>query len=210
MLFILPRRCRGRKAGGEFRIIALTGTPGTGKTTVCGIISEHSQYRKQFCVIDLNKLVLDGKLYSGRDEARDTYIADMDKLEERVKQIINESPQNRDVIMEGHLSHLLPADAIIVLRAHPVALRKRLGKRKDYSFAKVVENADAEALDVILVESVQRNKNVFEINTTDMNPLAVVKSIISIIESLKQGKAPEEFLPGKIDWIEQASHHVSQ
>lgn len=185
-------------------IIALTGTPGTGKTTVCGIIREHSQYRKQYTVIDLNKLVLSEKLYTGKDEARDTYEADMDKLEERMKQITSQIPAGMDVIMESHLSHLLPADAIIVLRAHPVALRKRLGKRMDYSFSKVKENADAEALDVILVESAQRNKNVFEINTTEKNTLAVAKSVVSIIESLKQGKVPEEYLPGKINWIEHA------
>jgi adenylate kinase len=183
-------------------IIALTGTPGTGKTTVCGIIKEHSQYRKQYNIVDLNKLVLDEKIYTGKDEARDTYIADMDMLEKRVHEIISEVPNSMDVIMEGHLSHLLPADAIIVLRAHPVALRKRLGKRIEYSFKKVKENANAEALDVILVESTERNKNVFEINTTDMNPLAVAKSVVSIIGSLKQGKTPEEFLPGKINWIE--------
>jgi hypothetical protein len=35
-----------------------------------------------------------------------------------------------------------------------------------------------------------------------MNPLAVAKSVVSIIGSLKQGKTPEEFLPGKINWIE--------
>ncbi|MDD5472542.1 MAG: adenylate kinase family protein [Candidatus Methanoperedens sp.] len=185
-------------------IIALTGTPGTGKTTVCGIIREHSQYRKQYHIIDLNRLVLDEKLYTEKDEKRNTYEADMDKLEERVKQVISQLPKGLDVILEGHLSHLLPADAVIVLRAHPVALRKRLGKRKDYSFAKVKENTDAEALDVILVESAERSKNVFEINTTDMNSLAVAKSIVSIIESLKLGKAPREFLPGKINWIEQA------
>ncbi len=189
-------------------IIALTGTPGTGKTTVCEIIREHSQYRK-YHVIDLNKIVLDEKLYSGKDEVRDTYNADMDKLEERTEQIISELALGIDVIMEGHISHLLPADAIIVLRAHPVALRKRLGKKK-YSFAKIDENADAEALDVILVESSERNDRVFEVNTTDMNPLAVVKSVVSIIESLKQGKTPMEFLPGKINWIEQADHHVSR
>ncbi|VVB92447.1 Putative adenylate kinase [uncultured archaeon] len=184
-------------------IVALTGTHGTGKTTVCGILGEHSQYRKQFHIIDLNKIVLGEKLYSGKDETRDTYEADMDKLEERVKQVISEVPQGMDIIMEGHLSHLLPADAIIVLRTHPVALRKRLGKRKNYSFSKVKENANAEALDVILVESAERSKNVFEINTTDINPLAVVKSVIAIIESLKQGKTPEAFLPGKMNWIEQ-------
>lgn len=186
-------------------ITALTGTPGTGKTTVCEIIKEHSQYRKQYCIIDLNKLVLDEVLYSEKDEERDTYVADMDKLEERIKEMLAQVPGGIDAIMEGHLAHLLPVDAIIVLRAHPVALRKRLGK-KNYPFKKIQENADAEALDVVLVESVERNKNVFEINTTDMNSLAVVKAVVFIIESLKQGKIPEEYLPGKIDWI----HHVSR
>ena len=184
-------------------IIALTGTPGTGKTTVCEVIKEHSQYKKQYSIIDVNKLVLDEKLYTGKDEARDTYEADMDKLEERVKQEIENICNGLDVIMEGHLSHHLPADAVIVLRAHPVALRKRLGKRKNYSFQKVKENADAEALDVILVEATERNMNVFEIDTTNMNLLAVVKSVISIIEALRQGKTPVGFMPGKINWIEQ-------
>jgi len=189
-------------------IISLTGTPGTGKTTVCEVIKEHSLYGKNFSIIDVNRLVLDEKLYTVKDEVRDTYEADMDKLEERVKQEIEKKPRDTDIIMEGHLSHLLPADAVIVLRAHPVALRKRLGKRKNYSFQKIKENADAEALDVILVEAAEGNKNVFEINTTNMDLLAVVKSVISIIEATKQGKAPEEFLPGKINWIEQVEMNV--
>ncbi|MFA4957691.1 MAG: adenylate kinase family protein [Candidatus Methanoperedens sp.] len=183
-------------------IIALTGTPGTGKTTVCEVIKDHSQYKKQYNIIDVNKIVLGEKLYTGKDEARDTYEADMDKLKERIELEIRKAPRDMDVILEGHLSHLLPVDAIIVLRAHPLAIRKRLGKRKNYSFEKIRENANAEALDVILVESVELNKNVFEINTTDKNLLAVVKSVISIIEGIKQGKIPEEFFPGKIDWIE--------
>jgi len=183
-------------------IIALTGTPGTGKTTVCEVIKEHSQYKKQYSIIDVNKIVLGEKLYTGKDEARDTYEADMDKLSERIELEIRKVPMGMDVILEGHLSHMLTVDAIIVLRAHPVALRKRLGKRKNYSYEKVRENANAEALDVILVESAELNKNVFEINTTDKNLLSVVKSVISIIEGFKHGKVPEEFLPGKINWIE--------
>jgi adenylate kinase len=183
-------------------IIALTGTPGTGKTTVCGFIAEHSQYRKQYRIIDLNNLIIDERLYTEKDEARNSYNADLEKLKERVEQVISQAPDGMDIIMEGHLSHYLPADAIIVLRTHPVALRKRLGKRKEYSFEKVKENANAEALDVILVESVERSEKVFEINTTDAMPLAVVKSVISIIGSLKTGRTPEDFLPGKINWID--------
>jgi adenylate kinase len=183
-------------------IIALTGTPGTGKTTVCEVLKEHSRYKKQYSIIDVNKIVLGEKLYTGKDEARDTYEADMDKLKERIELEVSRAPQATDVILEGHLSHLLPVDVIIVLRAHPLAIRKRLGKRKNYSFDKVRENANAEALDVILVESVELNKNVFEINTTDKNLLSVVKSVISIIEGQKRGKIPEEFFPGKINWID--------
>jgi adenylate kinase len=183
-------------------IIALTGTPGTGKTTVCEVLRDHSQYKKQYSIIDVNKIVLGEKLYTGKDEARDTYEADMDKLKERIELEIQKAPPGMDVILEGHLSHLLPVDAIIVLRAHPLAIRKRLGKRKNYSFEKIRENANAEALDVILVESVELNKNVYEINTTDKNLLSVVKSVISIIEGVKHGKILEEFFPGKINWIE--------
>src|SRR3972149_5695149 len=184
-------------------IIAFTGTPGTGKTTVCDFISGHSKYRKQYSIINLNKLILEKRIYTGKDEKRDSYDADMERLRELVVQIIVQTRPGMDIMMEGHLSHFLPADAVIVLRAHPVALRKRLGKRKNYSFQKVKENADAEALDVILVEATQGNKNVFEIDTTNMNLLAVVKSVISIIEALRQGKVLEEFRPGKINWIEQ-------
>lgn len=184
-------------------IIALTGTPGTGKTTVCEFIKEHSKYRDKYRIIDLHKLILDEKLYTGRDEDRDTYIADMEHLRERVAELIKQTPVGMDTIIEGHISHYLPADVIIVLRAAPVALRKRLGKRREYSFEKVKENSDAEALDVILVESVETNDRVFEINTTDMNLISVVKTVDDIIESLKKGKIPEEYLPGKINWIDQ-------
>jgi adenylate kinase len=185
-------------------IIALTGTPGTGKTTVCEFISGHSQYRKQHSIIDLKKLILDEMLYTGKDEARNSFDADMEKLKTRVKQIIENKSSGTDIIMEGHLSHFLPADVIIVLRASPVALRKRLGKRREYSFEKIKENSNAEALDVILVESMEMNAKVYEINTTDLTPLFTVKSVISIIESIKSNKTPEEFLPGEIDWINQA------
>ncbi len=182
-------------------IFALTGTPGTGKTSVCDVIREHSHYRNKYSIIDVNSLIFDEKLYTGKDEKRGTYEVDIERLEESIKNEIRRKPQDMDVIMEGHLSHFLPADAIIVLRAHPITIRKRLGKR-NYSYDKIKENADAEALDVILIESFERNKNVFEVNTTDRNILGTVKSVVSIIEAFKAGIRIEEFIPGKINWIE--------
>ena len=184
-------------------IIALTGTPGTGKTTVCELIKEHSLCREKYRIIDLHKLIMEEKLYSGRDDIRDTYNADMERLSARVTELIEQTPIGMDTILEGHISHYLPSDVIIVLRASPIALRKRLGKRREYSYEKIKENSDAEALDVILVESVESNDRVFEIDTTDMNLISAVKSVIEIIESVKKGKVPEKYLPGKISWIDQ-------
>lgn len=170
---------------------------------MCEFIKEHSLYRDKYRIIDLHKLIMDEKLYTGRDEIRDTCIADMERLKVRVLELIKQTPDGMDTVMEGHISHYLPSDVIIVLRAAPVALRKRLGKRREYSFDKVKENSDAEALDVILVESVESSDRVFEINTTDMNLVSVVKSVVEIIESLKKGNLPEEYLPGKINWLDQ-------
>jgi len=180
-------------------IIALSGTPGTGKTTVCGVIRE--RYR-QFHIIDLNRIIIDEKLYTGKDVERDTLEADMDKLKERVKQLIDGAPPEKDIILEGHLSHFLPVDVVIVLRANPVALRKRLGARNNYSNAKVKENANAEALDVILVESCQQCEKVFEIDTTEKDVREVAKSLLLIIEALKRGETPHAFLPGNMNWID--------
>lgn len=178
-------------------IIALTGAPGTGKTTVSDILKQ--QYPCD--IIDLNRLIIEENLNLGKDEACDSLIVDIEKLRCRLREIIEQEPG--DIIIEGHLSHLMPADAVIVLRTEPRVLRERLGRRKGYSTLKIKENADAEALDVILVEALELNDNVFEINTTHMRAFDAAKSVVSIIGTLKKREIPVDFLPGKIDWIEQ-------
>ncbi len=182
-------------------IIALTGTPGTGKTSVSEIL--RNRYANQYCIIDINKLILHEKLYTGRDEARDSYEVDTDKLEGRMKLEINQMSNKLDIILESHLSHFLAVDMVIVLRAYPGVLRLRLEKGKNYSVQKAKENADAEALDVILVEAVEHHEKVFEIDTTYMSPQAVAESVVSIIHATKVGNVPEKYLPGKINWIDQ-------
>lgn len=183
-------------------IVALTGTPGTGKTSVSAIINESPEFNVQYRIIDLNKLVFSESLHTGKDENRDSYAVDMGKLENQVKQETNLIPDGVDVIMDGHLSHLLPADVVIVLRTEPREIMKRL-KNRDYTLEKIRENTDAEALDVILVEAVEQCDDVFEINATGKSLQDVAVCVISIIESAKSGDKPEEFLPGKINWIEQ-------
>ncbi len=160
--------------------IALTGTPGTGKTTVSRLLP--------FRVIDINALVKSG-LNLGEDQERGCLNADMDALARHLEELDIDSI----CILEGHFSHHF-ADWSIVLRLEPAQLRFRLESR-GYSSKKIQENLEAEALDVILVEAVEMCDRVDEIDTTDKSPTDVAELINKIIEG--NLRLP----PGQVDWL---------
>jgi adenylate kinase len=178
-------------------LIGITGTPGTGKTAVTGLLQEMGEYR----VIHLNELIKEEKLYSEVDSVRDCVVADMDRVEKRVLEIA--SDDNHFTIIDSHLSHHI-ADYVIVLRTSPDILRERLAKRH-YSPEKIEENLEAEALDIILAESVDWCKKVFELNTTEETMEKTVANIVRIIEGLKQEDTEEleqTYKAGSVDWSE--------
>lgn len=160
--------------------IALTGTPGTGKTTIAGLLP--------YKVIDINALVRGG-MNLGTDPERGCLEADMDALARRLKELDSDEIS----ILEGHFSHHF-ADRSIVLRLEPSALRFRLEAR-GYSQEKIGENLEAEALDVVLVEAVEFCSRVDEIDTTGKNPPQVAELVARII------KDELELPPGQVDWL---------
>jgi adenylate kinase len=97
----------------------------------------------------------------------------------------------------GHLSHLVGADLIVVLRCRPSVLEERLKGRR-YSQAKVRENMEAEGCDVILIEAMEGSAPVFEIDTTERTPEQVADAIGEILAGEK-----EKYEPGHIDWSEE-------
>ena len=169
-------------------IVALTGTPGTGKTSVSEILR-----KKGYVVIDLNKIVEQHNFISGYDRERRCSIADMKKLDS----YIQKQDRGKMLIVEGHLAHLLSVDMIIVLRCSPKILEKRLGKKK-YPKKKIMENAEAEAVDVITVESLERCKKVYEINTTNFKQEKVAEDVERIL-----GGKFKNYEVGNIDWSEE-------
>ncbi len=170
-------------------IIGITGTPGTGKTSACALLGG---------VLDLNELIREEGLYSGVDDERGSLIADMDGVYDRICEIA----QGRDgnLVIEGHLSHHV-CDLAIVLRLSPDELERRLRKR-GYSGAKISENAEAEVVDVILVEAAEWCDRVYEIDTTGKTVEEVADTIREILDSIDRGIWIEGYEPGSVDWSE--------
>lgn len=169
-------------------LIALTGTPGTGKSSVA-----HELQSRGWNVLEVNDLAKRRGLLRSKDPARGSFDIDLDELQEALK-----AERFEDGILVGHLAHLLDVDMTIVLRCHPEALAKRLESRK-WPMAKVRENALAESLDIILAEAVDSEAPVFEIDTTELSLKETVAATMAILAGEN-----EKYAVGNIDWSEEA------
>ncbi len=178
-------------------LIGLTGTPGTGKTSV----SKFLESKRHWKVIHLNEMIKEEHLYTEIDEERDAVIADMELVRQRLEEIIS-GKESELIILESHLAHYI-ADIVIVLRLYPTELKIRLEAR-GYAEEKIRENIEAEALDVILIEAFEWCEKVFEINTTGKSVEETGQHIEKIIDYILSGSEEEllEYKPGSIDWID--------
>lgn len=175
-------------------VVAITGTPGTGKTTVANILR-----RRGYRVLSVNELAERLDCIIGEEEG--CKIVDVERLAERVRSIL---PKGL-VLLEGHLSHLLNPDKVIVLRCNPVELKRRL-ESKGWPEEKVLENVEAEIVDSILIEAIESCDEVYEIDTTEMSP----EEVADAIELLIRGEAKDRFKPGKIDWISAIGDRIEE
>lgn len=175
--------------------VALTGTPGTGKSSVATLL------RKQgFTVIQLHQLARNYKCINGTDIIRNSQLIDIDKLNSTIKKNFTTDTL---IFFEGHLGHLLKnMEKVIVLRCHPKELKKRLMK-KNWNRKKIKENIDAETIDVILCEAVEHHpkENIFEIDTTKKTIEEIAVSIKNLVKNNFQ--PTKKYSIGQIDWSEE-------
>lgn len=169
---------------------AITGTPGTGKTSVSKVLRERG-----YNVIDMTQHIKDNNLREEYDAERDTYSVDVEKLNDSLLDL-------DDCLFEGHLAHYLDVDMIIVMRCHPDELAQRLRKR-GYSDSKVRENVEAELLDIILCESVESDIPTYVVDTTGDSS----EKTASIVEDIMKGNTILH-LPDSIDWSEEMEKWV--
>lgn len=166
--------------------LAVTGTPGTGKTTVARLLADEldAEY------FDVTQEVREGAS-SGYDEDRGVPVADTEALREAVPR--------RGVVIDGHVAHLLEPDAVVVLRCAPDVLRDRLEER-GWSDEKVRENVESEALDILLAEAVETDAPVYEFDTTE-TPEETVERVVRVLEE-------EDERVGVVDWSDSIDKEV--
>ena len=163
---------------------ALTGTPGTGKSTVASLIEDVR-------VASVGQLAQQEGSAAVDDPATGSLEIDTGLLSRYVASI------DDDMLIEGHLSHLLGVDIAIVLRCSPKVLKKRLESR-GYSDDKVRENVEAEAVDVILIEAMECVGKVCEIDATHRSPHAVADAVSEIMAG-----ESEKYPVGHVDWSQE-------
>jgi adenylate kinase len=158
----------------------ISGTPGTGKSSMADLLESRG-----FPVLHLSTTY--DRYILEQDTDRDTLVIDEERW-------ISEFPGFEGVV-EGHLAHLLPCDLIVVLRCRPDVLSCRLRER-GYHQAKITENSLAEALDVVLIETLEifSPGQVYEVDTTDTS----IRECTDLAEKFFMGMLPASH--GSLDW----------
>jgi adenylate kinase len=189
-----PKQHKQNSEIGSCKVLIITGTPGAGKSTVSRKLAQRISAK----LISIGELVKKERLYTREDKKRDTLVADLSRVSERVKQVIASSTGN--VLVEGHYAvdvvHPSWVHRVFVLRRDPEELTKILRKR-GYREDKVKENLAAEILDVCLYDAVERCgvKKVCEVNVTGRNTADVAEEIEEILNSEKKCQV------GLVDWL---------
>ncbi len=172
--------------GSRGRFVALTGTPGTGKSSVARHLPEYRPVE----VGDLARAV-----GAARPRGRSTEV-DLAGLSRWVR---SHPPPTGTTLVVGHLAHLLPVRESVVLRCAPLELLGRLRRARRGAPAERTENLLAEAIDVVLAEAVAADQRVREIDTTGRSPEEVARLVRAWL------RGPRRARYGSVDWLSDPS-----
>jgi adenylate kinase len=175
-------------------VILISGTPGTGKTTLASELATRIGYT----FIDMGKFAEAHHIRLRPDPMRKTKIINERGLADQLEKAARTA--GGKLIMASHYAEIVNprlVDKVIVLRTHPEELGRRLAER-GWTASKIHENVEAEVLGVCSHNALERfgRHRVYEIDTTNLRQDQVLRIALEILESKGQ-----PFLIGSINWL---------
>ncbi len=179
-------------------VIAISGIPGTGKSTVAIALGKLLNAP----VWNLGEIAVKHELVEPDESGRDAQVVDTDALADV---LMDEIPtvHGDNLIVEGHYADVTPAEFIVlgvVLRCKPEVLWNRLAKR-GYSETKVRENVQAEILGdcTSYMLELELGKNLIEVDTSNTTAEEVANLLLGILRSPTKA---ENYPAGNINWLQ--------
>ena len=162
--------------------LIITGSPGTGKTTVAKKLAKKLKYK----AVNEHDLALE-KGIGKYDHTAGELIVPLNDLRREATKLLG---REKNIVLEGHLlcEVKLEADAVVVLRVHPEILEARL-EAKGYKAEKLQDNVFCEGIDYCLKHALRKHgkSKVFEIR----NEKGIKETLSNIVRELKE-RGPAE------------------
>ncbi len=164
----------------KVKVVIITGTPGVGKTTIAKILAAKYNYSR----FDLHKYYkIIAERYNQYKKCYDINYIKFCALIEAEKKKVEQNKKNKEIkgiLIDSHVTHLLPAkmvDVCMVLTCSNLKLlRKRLRQRK-YGARKIEENMESEIMQVCLQEARERHRHVFMFDTAVMSAEKIAREV---------------------------------
>ena len=170
--------------------VLITGTPGTGKTTISRLLATELGA----CCVNPKILLRRKGIDYLYDEKRKTRIVSLKRLRNALRE--RAARVDHGLIIDSHIvlerGPLPRIVRVIVLRCDPIVLQQRL-QHKRWSKSKISENLKAEILDICLWDAVKNygwNK-ILEIDTTGKAPRQVVRLIVNDLHKRGIQRSPK-------------------
>ena len=153
--------------------ILITGTPGTGKTSLLSRLLEAAPVvRENMQSVVIGDLVKEKKLFTEYDAEYGSHILDEDALLQELEPLTRDA--DKGLILEYHSSDLFPSewiDAVFVLRTDNTVLYDRLVSR-GYAGKKLQDNIECEIFQTVLDEAREAFDNVIELKNDSREDMA--------------------------------------
>ena len=174
------------------RLIAISGTPGCGKTTLCDLLEKEG-----FAVESVADLAKRFDCLGVEDPEDGAAPVDVHKLAD-----LWHDDSEGVVFVDGHLSHLLEVEAIVVLRCQPDALQARLEQR-GYNETKVRANVEWEMIAGTWSELLEFELElpVLEVDATETAASTLSAEILEWVQFGCPSDGVEALATEAIDWL---------